>query len=298
MSVTALPLYAQSRSSVRDYIALLKPRVMSLVVFSGWVGMMLAPGELHPFRAIIAIAMIALGSGAAGAINMWYDRDIDQHMARTKLRPIPRGIIEPEDALFFAGLLAVLSVTILAFAVNYMAAFLLAVAILYYVFVYTIWLKRRTPQNIVIGGAAGALPPVIGWVAVTGQLAVYPWLLFLIIFFWTCPHFWALALLKVDDYERAKVPMLPNVRGVQVTKHHIFVYTILTVFAALLPLGLGYAGSIYAILSTPLNLYFLLLAWRAYWYSVSNPKPASTLFAYSIFYLFALFSLLWLDHLL
>jgi protoheme IX farnesyltransferase len=288
------PICHDSGSTVSDFIALLKPRVMSLVVFTGIVGLILAPGTISLFTAIIAICMIALGSGAAGAINMWYDRDIDQLMERTKKRPIPAGKVAPGDALAFAIIIAFFSVLVMAFAVNYLAAFLLATAILYYVGIYTCWLKRRTPQNIVIGGAAGAFPPLIGWAAVTGNISLFPILLFTIIFFWTCPHFWALSLYCFKDYEKAKVPMLPNIRGIPVTKQHIVFYAILTATAAFLPYHLQMAGAIYGIGSTALNTYFLLLSLRLY--REPGITHAKKLFFYSIFYLFALFSLLVFDH--
>src|SRR5215475_5790575 len=220
---------AASPASVRDYVDLLKPRVMSLVVFTGLLGMLIAPGHLDPFAAALAVLAIALGSGAAGAINMWYERDLDALMARTRNRPLPAGRVAPDDALGLGVLLSIFSVLLMAVSTNYVAAGLLVAAILFYVFVYTIWLKRRTPQNIVIGGAAGAFPPMIGWAAVTGDVSLPSILLFLIIFLWTPPHFWALALYKQGDYGAAGIPMLPNVAGEQSTKLQILIYSVLLV---------------------------------------------------------------------
>ncbi|MDP1964063.1 MAG: heme o synthase, partial [Reyranella sp.] len=211
---------------VRDYVDLLKPRVMSLVVFTGLVGVLIAPAHLHPFTAALAVLAIALGSGAAGAINMWYERDLDALMARTRNRPLPAGRVAPDDALGLGVLLSIFSVLLMAVATNFVAAALLAAAILFYVFVYTIWLKRRTPQNIVIGGAAGAFPPMIGWAAVTGDVSAVSIALFLLIFLWTPPHFWALALYRCDDYRRAGVPMLPVVAGARETKRQMLIYTV------------------------------------------------------------------------
>src|SRR5271170_3974291 len=224
-----LRLVAGCDSDVRDWIALLKPRVMSLVVFSGLIGLLVAPGHLHPVLAFTAVLCIAVGAGACGAINMWYDRDIDALMRRTRNRPIPAGRIAPGEALGFGITLAVASVIVMGLAVNLTAAALLALSICFYVFVYTMWLKRRTPQNIVIGGAAGAFPAVIGWAAVTGSVDLVPLILFAIVFFWTPPHFWSLALYANDDYRRANVPMLPVVAGAKETRRQILVYTLVLV---------------------------------------------------------------------
>src|SRR5499426_672721 len=221
--------------SIRDFIALLKPRVMSLVVFSDFAGLMVAPGQLHPVLAAVAVLCIAVGAGASGAINMWFDRDIDAIMNRTCGRPIPRGAVSPDAALSFGGVLAVFSVMLMGLAVNWAAAALLAFTIFFYVAIYTMWLKRRTPQNIVIGGAAGAFPPLIGWAAVTGDIAVAPLALFLLIFMWTPPHFWALALYRAGDYAKAGVPMLPVVAGDRETRRQIMIYTALLVPVALAP---------------------------------------------------------------
>jgi protoheme IX farnesyltransferase len=278
---------------VRDYIRLLKPRVMSLVVFSGFAGLFVAPGEIHPLLAAVAVLCIAVGAGAAGAINMWYDRDIDAVMTRTRGRPIPRGRVGADDALAFGTVLAIGSVLLMALAVNYAAAAILAAAILFYVFVYTIWLKRSTPQNIVIGGAAGAFPPMIGWAAVTGGVSWESLVLFGLIFFWTPPHFWALALYRRGDYAMAGVPMLPVVAGVRATKIQMLLYT-----ATLLPLGLapywmGVAGPLYAMAATVLGALFLWSA-AAVWFDETD-KAAKRMFGYSIFYLFAIFGAMILD---
>ena len=211
---------------VLDYIALLRPRVMSLVVFTGFAGLAVAPGEMHPILAAVAVFCIALASGAAGAINMWYDRDIDALMERTRERPLPTGKIEPAEALSFGVILAAGAIMLMFLATNAIAAALLATAVLFYVFVYTVWLKRRTSQNIVIGGAAGAFPPAIGWAAVTGNVGMEAVVMFLVIFFWTPPHFWALALYRKGDYATAGIPMLPVVRGGSATKRQMLIYTI------------------------------------------------------------------------
>src|SRR6185369_6487756 len=220
---------------VADFLQLLKPRVMSLVVFSGIAGMVAAPGHIHPLLAAVAVLCIAVGAGASGAINMWYDRDIDAIMSRTRGRPIPMGRIDPSEAAGFGAVLAIGSVGLMALAVNLLAAGLPAVAILFYVFVYTIWLKSRTPQNIVIGGAAGAFPPMIGWAAVTGHITLAPIMLFLLIFMWTPPHFWALALFRTGDYAKAGVPMLPVVAGARATKIQMLIYTLILFPIALAP---------------------------------------------------------------
>jgi len=273
-----------------DYLALLKPRVMSLVVFTGLVGMVLAPGSLHPTLAVTALLCIAIGAGASGAINMWYDADIDAVMARTRGRPIPQGRVSREEALGFGTVLSVGSVLMMGLAVNWVAAAILALTIAFYVFVYTMWLKRRTPQNIVIGGAAGAFPPMLGWAAVTGDVSLMPVLLFAIIFMWTPPHFWALALYRSEDYARAGVPMLPVVAGERETRRQILIYSLLLVPLTLAPWALNLAGPLYGIATAGLGAIFLVLAWRI-WRS-DDVRPAKHMFAYSILYLFLLFSLL------
>jgi len=237
---------ASHGGSIRDFIALLKPRVMSLVVFSGFAGLAVAPGHIHPLIGAVAVLCIAVAAGASGAINMWFDRDIDAVMNRTCGRPIPRGAIEPDAALTFGGVLAVFSVMLMGLAVNWVAAGLLAFTIFFYVVIYTIWLKRRTPQNIVIGGASGAFPPMIGWAAVTGDISLASISLFLLIFMWTPPHFWALSLFREGDYAKAGVPMMPVVAGQRSTKIQMLIYTMLLAPIALVPAWLGVAGVIYA----------------------------------------------------
>ncbi|HEY4136064.1 MAG TPA: heme o synthase [Alphaproteobacteria bacterium] len=282
--------------SVGDFVALLKPRVMSLVVFSGLAGLLAAPGHLHPFLAAIAIFCIAIGSGASGAINMWYERDLDALMTRTKSRPLPAGRMAPDTAIQFGVALAVGAVLIMGLAVNWTAAVLLAMAEAFYVFVYTVWLKRRTPQNIVIGGAAGAFPPMIGWAAVTGDLALLPIMLFAIIFMWTPPHFWALALYRSGDYARAGVPMLPVVAGPKATKRQILLYSLLLVPLTLAPWALDLAGALYGASAAVLGALFLACAVAVQF--DGTEKAARRLFGYSILYLFLLFAALVADSLL
>jgi len=277
-----------------DFVALLKPRVMSLVCFTGLAGMLLAPGSLHPVIAFTALLCMAVGAGAAAAINMWCDRDIDALMARTRARPIPAGRVAAADALGFGVTLAVGAVATMGLAVNWTAAALLALTIAFYVFVYTMWLKRRTPQNIVIGGAAGALPPVIGWAAVTGSVSLAPLLLFAIIFMWTPPHFWALALVRSDDYARAGVPMLPVVAGGDETRRQIMIYSIVLVPLAMLPAAIGVSGRVYALSAAALGIWFLHRA-RAVWRRRGD-DDARRLFGASIAYLFLLFAALVVDH--
>ena len=287
----ARPLHAGA--GVGDFVALLKPRVMSLVVFTGFAGMVAAPGHIHPLLAAIAVLCIAVGAGAAGAINMWYDRDIDALMTRTRDRPIPAGRMEPSETLAFGVVLSIGSVLTMALAVNFAAAALLALSIGFYVFVYTMWLKRRTPQNIVIAGAAGAFPPMIGWAAVTGDVGLASIALFLIIFMWTPPHFWALALFRAGEYARAGVPMLPVVAGTRATKLHILAYSALLVPVGTLPSFLGVTGLVYAATSVVLGLVFLagaVAVWRD-----DGDRAAKALFGYSIIYLFLLFALVMID---
>jgi protoheme IX farnesyltransferase len=284
---------AADGASVVDFVALLKPRVVSLVVFTGLVGLFLAPGGIHLVLAVIAVFCIALGAGAAGAINMWYERDIDARMRRTMHRPLPAGRMNPGEALGFGAVLAVGSVALMGLALNWIAASLLAASILFYVFVYTIWLKRRTPHNIVIGGAAGAFPPIIGWAAVTGDIGLLPVLLFFIVFMWTPPHFWALSLYRCDDYERAGVPMLPVVAGARETKRQILFYTVALLPISLLPSFLGLAGAIYGIGAALLGLVFLFTAVQVA--RAEGDAAAKRMFAYSLFYLFGIFVLLLAD---
>jgi len=299
--VTDLSLSPVSRSGalaaagpgVGDYAALLKPRVMSLVVFTGFVGLHLAPGHLHPVLAAVAVLCIAVGAGASGAINMWYDRDIDALMRRTADRPLPAGRMAPGDALGFGCFLAATSVILMGLAVNWAAAALLALTIAFYVFVYTAWLKRRTPQNIVIGGAAGALPPVVGWAAVTGDVGVAAVALFTLIFFWTPPHFWALALYKTGDYAKAGVPMLPVVAGARETKKQMLLYTLVLWPCALAPYLLGIAGAVYGAAALLLSALFTGFAVKV-WFD-EGERSAKQMFAFSILYLFLLFALLLVD---
>ncbi len=278
---------------IGDYISLLKPRVMSLVVFTGFAGLIAAPGTTHPFLAAVAVFAIALASGAAGAINMWYDRDIDAVMRRTQDRPVPAGRIDSSEALAFGVVLSCAAVVLMFLAANLMATLLLLAALLFYVFVYTIWLKRRTPQNIVIGGAAGAFPPAIGWAVVTGDVSLAPVLLFLIVFFWTPPHFWALALCTEDDYAAAGVPMLPNVRGARTTRLQILIYTILLLPLGLAPLAIGVGGWLYGVTAAGLGTAFVVLA-VALWRS-ADLVSARRLFRFSLLHLFGLFAALALD---
>lgn len=292
VSVSAVP----NEATIRDYFRLLKPGVMSLVVFSGFVGMKMAPGELHPFLQLLTVLCIAMGSGAGAAINMWYDRDIDAQMRRTQKRPIPSGRIHPDDALFLGLFLAILSVMLLGLAAGWAAAGLLAFAIVYYAVFYTMGLKRRTPQNIVIGGAAGAFPPVIGWLSVTGDsLTVEPILYFLVIFLWTPPHFWALALYRNEDYRQANVPMLPVVAGLKATKRQMFAYTLLLLPVTLAPALIGQSGVLYASGSLALGFLFCRHAWEVL--HTDNAPRAMAMFKFSILYLFMLFTLLLIDKL-
>jgi heme o synthase len=289
MSIAASIGQEQAESRVSDFVALLKPRVMSLVVFSGFAGMWIAPGfgALPPVLVLTAMLSLAVGAGAAGAANMWYERDIDALMRRTQGRPLPMGRIVPEEALTFATVLSVLSVLTMGLALNWVAAGLLAVANLFYVFVYTVWLKRRTPQNIVIGGAAGAFPPMIGWAAVTGDVTLLPVILFAIIFLWTPPHFWALSLFTNDDYKRAGVPMMPVVAGAESTKRQMLAYTLALAPVALAPWLLGYAGPGYGVAALALSAFFVFTALRVL--KDDTHKSARLMFGYSIFYLFAIF---------
>lgn len=279
---------------VRDYISLLKPRVMSLVVFTGLCGLIVAPGEVHPLIAIIAIIAISFGSGASGAINMWYERELDKKMKRTQNRAIPSGRVSPENALDFAGIVAFASVLIMAFAVNVTSAFLLLVAILFYVFIYTIWLKPRTPQNIVIGGAAGAFPPMIGWAAVTGDISLMSITLFSIIFLWTPPHFWALAIYKNEDYKNAGIPMMPVIYGVEETKKQMLLYTIVLFIVTLVPFLIGFSGYIY--LSSALVLGVNFLKHSVIVFKSPIEENCRGMFKFSILYLFLLFTFLVIDN--
>jgi heme o synthase len=280
-------------ASLRDMVALLKPRVMSLVVFTALVGLLLAPGTVHPIIAVVAILCIAIGAGASGAINMWYDRDIDAVMSRTKNRPLPAGRMAPEVALGFGVSLSVGSVAVMGLAVNWVAAGLLAFTIFFYVIIYTMGLKRRTPQNIVIGGASGAFPPMIGWAAATGEISLTSLILFAIIFLWTPPHFWALALYRRGDYEKAGVPMLPVVSGEAVTRKHILLYALALVPVTLAPSAIGLSGLVYGAGALALGLVFLGLSFAVL--RDTGLSSAKRLFPFSILYLFLLFALLLID---
>jgi protoheme IX farnesyltransferase len=287
-----------SEPSVGEFVELMKPRVMSLVVFTALTGMLAAPGSIHPVIGVIALLAIAMGAGASGALNMWYDADIDARMARTAARPIPRGRVTGGEALTFGSVLAVLSILTLGVLVNWTAGALLALTIGFYLFVYTMWLKRRTPQNIVIGGAAGAFPPMIGWAAVTGSVSVESVLMFLIIFMWTPPHFWALALYRCRDYERAGVPMLPVVAGAEETRRQIWLYSLILVPLAITPVLIGLAGIVYGVVSAVLGAVFLYLAWKVRRITEGREadQAARKLFVFSILYLFLLFAVLLVEH--
>ncbi len=296
MSVTLSPVEPSiepSIAGVGDYIALMKPRVMSLVVFTALVGLLVAPGHVHPVIGFAALLCISVGAGAAGALNMWYDADIDARMTRTAARPIPAGRVAPGEALAFGLTLAVFAVVVLGLLVNVVAAGLLALTIAFYVLVYTMWLKRSTPQNIVIGGAAGALPPMIGWVAATGGTAIEPILLFLIIFFWTPPHFWALSLLLKNDYSRAGVPMMPVVQGDRQTRYQIVLYTIVLCLVTVLPLLTRSFGAVYlggAVVLDGILLTDALIAARR-----PTARSARRLFYHSMIYLALLFAIMAID---
>ena len=281
--------------SVADFWQLLKPRVMSLVIFTGFAGMFLAPGGMHPLLFVIALFAIAAGAGASGAINQWYDRDIDAIMARTSQRPIPAGTVVPAEALSFGLIISALSVLLLGLAANWLAAGLLAFTIFFYAVIYTVWLKRRTPQNIVIGGAAGALPPVVGWAAVTGGLSIEPLLLFAIIFMWTPPHFWALALFRNEDYTRAGVPMMPVVAGEAETRRQILIYAVILAPIGVVPSMIGMATIGYGFVSAVLGINFVRLSWVLF--RRPDDAAARRLFAFSILYLFLLFLGLVIDRL-
>ena len=304
MSVVDAPAQV-GESDVKDWIALLKPRVMTLVVFTGLIGLMVAPGSIHPVLGFTAVLCIAVAAGACGAINMWYDRDIDAIMRRTANRPIPAGRIEPTAALGYGITLAAGAVLVMGLAVNLIAAAVLALSIAFYVFVYTMWLKRRTPQNIVIGGAAGAFPPVIGWAAVTGSVDLMAVVLFGIIFIWTPPHFWSLALWANEDYRRAGIPMLPVVAGGKETRKQIVLYTLGLVPLTLVPWFMGFSGMIYAVTAAVLGAGFLVSVWRVFrdkqdatGVSLTNDAPARAAFKFSILYLFILFGALAVDRII
>lgn len=288
-----------SSAMPRDYFDLLKPRVMSLVVFTALVGMMIAPVSIGPALGAIAILCIAVGAGASGALNMWYDADIDAVMARTASRPIPGNRITRGEALTFGLVLSGFSIVTLGLLTNWVAGGLLAFTIFFYAVIYTAWLKRSTPQNIVIGGAAGAFPPVIGWAAMTGSISMEPLVLFVIIFLWTPPHFWALALFRSDDYAKAGIPMMPNVAGDRSTRKQIFFYSVLLAIAGATPWFFGMAGIGYSVLAILMGLNFIRLAWLVVGDTDdNNNKAAKKLFGFSIVYLFALFAALLIENLI
>jgi heme o synthase len=292
MQINRSILVRGSHANIGDYVALTKPRVMSLVILTALVGLMVAPGGIDPFAGVVALFCIAAGAGAAGALNMWYDADIDALMARTAMRPIPSGRVSRSEALVFGLMLGTCAVLSLGTFLNMAAAALLAFTIFFYVVVYTMWLKRRTPQNIVIGGAAGALPPVIGWVAAAGNVGLEPLILFLIIFLWTPPHFWALSLNLAGEYARAGVPMLPVVAGRAETKRQIVLYSVLLAPISLLPWALGFAGAIYGAAAAMLGAIMIFLSWQVRRSSDKERQPARRLFVFSILYLVLLFGVL------
>ena len=284
-------------SYTKAFFNLMKPRVMSLVIFTCAVGLLIAPVKISFLDATFSLMAVALGSGAAGALNMWYESDLDSIMTRTCLRPIPAGKLSRDQALTFGVISSFFSVIILYIFSNLVAAATLAITILFYVFIYTIWLKRKTPQNIVVGGAAGALPPVIGWAIATNEISLQPIILFLIIFIWTPSHFWALSLYKSEDYRKAKIPMLPITSGVKTTKLNIFVYSLILFPVSTLPFFLNYSGEIYAALSVVLSGYYVLIAYKLFKEknSIKEKKLATKLFVYSILYLFMIFVSILID---
>ena len=289
--------FAVSKASVGDYIALMKPRVMSLVIFTALVGLMVTPGHLHPVLGFGALLCIAIGAGAAGALNMWYDADVDAVMSRTARRPIPAGRVLPREALAFGLTLAIGSIAVLGLVANWLAASLLAFTIFFYVAIYTMWLKRTTPQNIVIGGAAGAFPPMIGWAAATGTVGLESVLLFLIIFFWTPPHFWALSLWRAEEYARAGIPMLPVVAGHAETRRQILLYSIVLAPVGASPWLLGYSGLLYGVTAIAAGVTMIELSLRivALGDRDEGTRAGKRLFGVSILYLFVLFAVLLID---
>ena len=284
-------------SYIKAFFNLMKPRVMSLVIFTCAVGLLIAPVKIDFINAFFSLAAVALGSGAAGALNMWYESDLDSLMSRTCLRPIPTGQLTKNQALIFGIILSIISVTILYIFANFIAASILAITILFYLFVYTIWLKRKTPQNIVIGGAAGALPPVIGWAIATNEISLEPIILFLIIFIWTPSHFWALSLYKTDDYRKASIPMLPITAGIKTTKFNIFVYALILFPTVLTPYLFGFSGLIYFISAIIMSTYYLFISYRLLKEkdSIIEKKLATKLFGFSILYLFVIFVFILID---
>jgi len=281
--------------NIFDYFELMKPRVMSLVIFTTIVGMYLAPIHIHPVLGLFSIIAIALGAGSAGAINQWIDKDIDKIMFRTKNRPIPSGRVDPAEALSFSLVVSLISIILLGLASNWFAASLLFFTIIFYAVFYSIILKRKTPQNIVIGGAAGSFPPVIGWVAMTGDITLFPFIMFMVIFLWTPPHFWALALVKSEDYKKAGIPMMPNVVGETSTKNQMVIYSVLLFLSSITPYVLGYSGLLYFVSALSLSLTFIILSLALI--LIPKKKLEMSLFGYSIFYLFGIFISLVFDKL-
>ena len=281
--------------NIFDYFELMKPRVMSLVIFTTIAGMYLAPIHIHPVLGLFSIIAIALGAGSAGAINQWIDKDIDKIMFRTKNRPIPSGRVDPAEALTFSLVVSLISIILLGLASNWFAASLLFFTIIFYAVFYSILLKRKTPQNIVIGGAAGSFPPVIGWVAMTGDITLFPFIMFMVIFLWTPPHFWALALVKSEDYSKAKIPMMPNVVGETSTKNQMCIYSVLLFFSSVTPYVLGYSGLLYFVCALSLSFIFITLSLALI--LIPKKKLEMPLFGYSIFYLFGIFISLVFDKL-
>jgi heme o synthase len=301
MPATAVSTNPALPADWRDFVALTKPRVMSLVVYTGLAGLLAAPGHVHPVIGFTAILCIALGAGACGALNMWYEADLDRHMKRTQDRPLPAGRMERQSALHFGVGVGAFSVLTMGLAVNVLAAAILAASILFYVLIYTVWLKRRTPQNIVIGGAAGAFPALIGWAAVTGRIDLLPVLLFALVFLWTPPHFWALALFVRTDYAAAGVPMLPVVAGARATRRQVFAYSLPMAAVAIAPWPLGLTGVIYGITALLLSGWFLLLAAQVARSTESDQAamiPERRLFKFSVLYLFVLFGAVAADRML
>ena len=293
-SDSTLSAVPASAATVGELLSLLKPRVMTLVVFTGAVGLLLAPGSMHPFLQLLAIACIALGSGAGGMINMWYDQDIDSIMKRTANRPLPAGKVNPDDVLILGLILSGASVMMMGLAINWLAAGILAFAIFFYAVIYTMWLKRSTSHNIVIGGAAGAFPPAIGWAAMAGNITIEPLILFSIIFLWTPPHFWALALFSNQDYQRANIPMMPVKHGAKTTTHQMFGYALALALVAISPYFVGMSGVVYLAIASVLSGYFAFVCAKMI-RQPDNMKLARHVFWYSIIYLFLLFSALLVD---
>ena len=287
-------------SYLKSLLQLMKPRVMSLVIFTCAVGLLTSPNKIPLLQSIICIFFVTVGAGAAGALNMWYEADLDKLMTRTCLRPIPTGKVSKDQALIFGTVLSIVSVIGLYYFSNFLSALLLFITISFYVFVYTIWLKRKTPQNIVIGGASGALPPVIGWTIASNSLGLEPITFFLIIFYWTPSHFWALSLYKAKDYAKAKIPMLPITNGVEVTKKKIFVYSIFMLPVVIIPYVIGFSGNLYIFISLSLTLYYNYICYDLYKYKKNKFQlnKAKKVFSYSIFYLFLLFVLFLVDQII